>query len=157
MAHCILYINSAEAHQVTAHERELIELFQTIPIVRTFGMSLAYDEAGHSRLSLPYNPALDHGLGGVHGGVMATLLDTAAWFASAARHPGIWVATIDLTIHLLEPAVHCNLQAEGWLVRQGKRIDVAEARVYDASDTLYAIGRATITVTGAAFGQVGEH
>jgi len=137
---------------MTARQRELIWKFSASPIARSFGMSLSYDEEGHAHVHLPYNPDLDHALGGVHGGVIATLLDTAGWFAAAALHDGVWIATTNLNIHLLEPAAEVDLEAEGRVVRRGRRIDVAEMRVTDSDGRLYAIATGTfIVVEGVPF------
>ncbi|HKZ51822.1 MAG TPA: PaaI family thioesterase [Candidatus Acidoferrales bacterium] len=66
---------------------ELLHLFNhTAPIARTFGMKLSYTDEGNAVIELPYNPALDHALGGIHGGIYATLLDSAGWFTAAAAH-----------------------------------------------------------------------
>ena len=127
----------------TAWQRELIELFSRAPIARFFGMSLTYDEQGHAHIHLPYNPNLDHPAKGIHGGVIATMLDTAGWFAVAAHNEGIWIVTGEFKVHLLSPAKESELNAEGWVVKSGKRISVAEIRVSVANGELVAIGTGT--------------
>jgi len=137
---------------MTERQAELVRKFSNSPIGRYFGMNLSYDEEGHAHVRLPYNPNLDHALGGVHGGALATLLDTAGWFAAAALHEGVWVATTNLNIHLLEPAAQIDLEAEGKVIRRGKRVDVAEMRVIGSDGKLYAIATGTfIVVEGIAF------
>ena len=130
----------------TKLQLQLIDMLQSSPIARLFGMRLSYDASGHAHLHLPYNPSLDHALHGIHGGAIATLLDNAGWFTSAALRAGQWVSTSELSIHLLEPACECDLEAEGWLVRTGKRSDVAEMKVVGADGVLYAIGTGTFVV-----------
>lgn len=123
----------------------LTHLFnETVPIAQTFGMRLSYTDEGHAVVDLPYNPGLDHALGGVHGGVYATMLDTAAWFTAAAAHEeSCWLATSEMSMHLLAPAERTALRAEGRLIKRGKRQDVAEARLYDGQGRL--VGHATGT------------
>ncbi len=130
----------------TRLQHQLIETFHGAPIARFFGMRLSYDEQGHAHLHLPYNPNLDHAMHGIHGGVFATLLDNAGWFTSAALHDGLWVGTSELSMHLLEPATACDLEAEGWIVRRGKRFDVAQMKVVGSDGVLYAIGTGTFVV-----------
>ena len=66
---------------------KLLHMFNEVaPIARTFGMRLSYDDEAQAIVDLPYNPGLDHALGGIHGGIYATLLDTAGWFTAAAAH-----------------------------------------------------------------------
>ncbi|MFQ6090689.1 MAG: PaaI family thioesterase [Candidatus Bipolaricaulia bacterium] len=137
---------------MTERQAELVRKFSKSSIGRYFGMSLSYDEEGHAHVHLPYNPDLDHALGGVHGGILATLLDTAGWFAAAVLHDGAWIATTNLNIHLLEPAAQVDLEAEGRVVRRGRRVDVAEMRVADPDGKLYAIATGTfIVVEGVSF------
>jgi uncharacterized protein (TIGR00369 family) len=124
---------------------ELLHLFNEVaPIARTFGMVLSYDDEGRATVDLPYNPDLDHALGGVHGGVYATLLDTAGWFTAAAAHDlSCWVATTEMSVHFLAPVQRSPLRAVGQLIRRGGRQDVAEMRLYDGNDRL--VGHATGT------------
>lgn len=137
---------------MTARQAELIRKFSSSPIARSFGMSLTYDEEGHAHVSLPYNPSLDHALGGIHGGIIATLLDTAGWFTAAALHEGVWIATSTINIHLLEPATSIDLEAVGRVVRRGRRLDVAEMEVTGPDGKLYAVATGTfIVVEGIAF------
>jgi uncharacterized protein (TIGR00369 family) len=126
-----------------AWQQELIELFRGVPIAIFFGMSLSYDEQGHACIHLPYNPNLDHALKGIHGGAIATMLDNAGWFAVAAQNEGIWIATSEFKVHLLNPAKESKLHAEGWVVKSGRRISVAEMRVSSSSGELIAIGTGT--------------
>jgi uncharacterized protein (TIGR00369 family) len=138
----------------TAWQQNLIELFRAAPIARLFGMALSFDEQGHAHINLPYNPNLDHAAKGIHGGVIATMLDTAGWFAVAAHNEGIWIATSEFKIHLLNPVKESELHAEGWVIKSGKRISVAEIRVSASNGELIAIGTGTyVTVEGVPLGE----
>jgi len=113
------------------------------PIARTFGMSLSYTDDGRAIIDLPHNPNLDHPLGGIHGGIYATLLDTATWFtAAAAQESARWITTSDLTIHYLRPAQKTALRCVGSIIKAGKRQTVAEAHLYDGDGNLvgHAVG-----------------
>jgi uncharacterized protein (TIGR00369 family) len=122
---------------------ELLHMFNEVaPIARTLGMILSFDDRARAIVDLPYNPGLDHALGGVHGGIYATLLDTAGWFTAAAAHDvDCWIATSEMSIHLLLPVAGSALRAEGTLIKTGKRQDVAEMRLYDDQERL--VGHAT--------------
>lgn len=107
-------------------------------------MRLSYNEDGGAIVDLPYNPNLDHALGGIHGGVYATMLDTAGWFTAAAvTDVSQWVATSDLTVHLLEPVLRTSLRSVGRLLKVGKRQVVAEMRLEDANGRLAGHGVGT--------------
>ena len=124
---------------------ELLHMFNEVaPIARTFGMTLSYDDEARAIVELPYNPGLDHALDGVHGGVYATMLDTAGWFTAAAAHnESCWLATSEMSIHFLAPVQRTWLRAVGRVIKQGKRQTVAEMHLYDAEGRL--VGQATGT------------
>jgi uncharacterized protein (TIGR00369 family) len=124
-------------------EEELLNMFHArAPISRYFGMKLSFTEDGSAVVDLPYNPNLDHALGGVHGGVYATMLDTAGWFAVAlARTDPSLVVTSEITVRYLEPVEKMSLRAVGKVIRRGKRQDVAEMHLLDEEGSL--VGHAT--------------
>jgi len=127
---------------------ELLRLFkERAPIARLFGMQLSYDEEGGAVVDLPYNPNLDHALGGIHGGVYATMLDTAGWFTVAAStDASCWVATSEFSVHLLQPVRRSSLRSVGRLVKVGKRQAVAEMRLEDGEGRLVGHGVGTFIV-----------
>lgn len=128
---------------MTEREAALVAEFNGAPIARFFGMTLSYPEPGAARVDLPYNPNLDHALHGVHGGVLATLADVAGWFACAARHEGIWVATAQIQLHTLEHVERRAVHGLGRVLRPGRAIDVAEMRILDETGRLVACGTGT--------------
>jgi len=129
----------------TDRKRELLELFSTSRIEKYFGTTLSFDNKGHVHIDLPYNPNLDQPRG-IHGGVVATLLDTAGFFAAAAVSKSILLTTSELSIHYLNPALECDLHAEGWVLKAGKRISIAEMRVSEPNGGVIAIGTGTFVV-----------
>jgi uncharacterized protein (TIGR00369 family) len=129
---------------------ELVALFARAPIKKTFGMTLHYDEDGRAVFDMPYNPRLDHFLGGIHGGVISTLLDNAGWFTAAALSDN-WVATAELHVRLLEPVAKVDLRSIGRIVKAGSRLIVGEMEVRTkGQDLLVAIGSATFIVTSVS-------
>ena len=61
---------AGESMATAKRTAELIRLFEErAPIARFFGMHLSYNEEGGAVVDLPYNPNLDHALGGIHGGL----------------------------------------------------------------------------------------
>lgn len=126
-------------------QKKLLELFnERAPIARFFGMTLSFAEGGRAVIDLPYKPELDHALGGIHGGVYATMLDNAGWFTvAAAREASCWVATSELSIHFLEPLQRSALRSAGRIIKSGKRQAVAEMHLFDEKENL--VGHATGT------------
>jgi uncharacterized protein (TIGR00369 family) len=91
-----------------------------------------------------YNP-----LGTVHGGVMATLLDSALGCAVQSLLPaGTTYTTLELKVNYLRPVTvkTGTIYAEGKIIHLGGRIATAEARVTDAAGKLYAHGTTTCII-----------
>ena len=124
----------------------LMRLFNDVaPIAKLFGMTLSYD-GDAAVFDMPYNPALDHALGGTHGGAIATLLDNAGWFTVAPAYD-TWVATVEFQTRLHRPTAGSHLRARGRVVKQGKRLSSADMEVRDAAGHLVATGSGTFAVT----------
>lgn len=91
-----------------------------------------------------YNP-----LGSVHGGYAATLLDSCMGCAVHTRlTAGQGYTTTDLRITYIR-ALHANVgpvRAEGRVIHVGRSTAVAEGRLYDVEDRLYAIGSTSCLV-----------
>jgi uncharacterized protein (TIGR00369 family) len=126
-------------------KNELLRVFNEVaPIAKYFGMRLSYSDEGSAVIHMPHNPNLDHALGDVHGGVYATLLDSAGWFTAAlAYERSLYLTTSDLSIRFLQPVHASPLKAVGRLIKCGKRLAIAEMHLYDEQDQL--VGHATGT------------
>lgn len=77
----------------------------------------------------------------VHGGVIATLLDTAATFALIAHTETDWV-TVDLRVDYLRPVRVGHTSITGTVRRAGRSLGRAESALSDAS------GRVCATAVG---------
>ncbi|NUT33456.1 MAG: PaaI family thioesterase [Hamadaea sp.] len=83
-----------------------------------------------------YNP-----LGTVHGGMLATLLDTAAGCSVHSSLPaGMAYTSLDLTTKFLRPVTVESglLTCEGTVVSQGRRTALAQAQLTDEAGRLVA-------------------
>ena len=124
--------------------KELIRVFnENNPIARYIGMKLSFTDTGNAVIDLPYNPNLDHTFGAIHGGVYATMLDSAGSLTAAAIHDASCIlATSELTIHFLLPAKCTSLRALGTILKSGSRQDVVDARLFNEQGQLvgHAIG-----------------
>jgi uncharacterized protein (TIGR00369 family) len=96
-----------------------------------------------------YNP-----IGSVHGGVIATLLDTVMGCALHTRLPrGTAYTTLDISVRYLRAVTvqtH-DVLAVGTVVHHGRRTATAEARLLSAeSGQLLATATSTLLITGGA-------
>jgi uncharacterized protein (TIGR00369 family) len=80
-----------------------------------------------------------------HGGILATLVDTAASFAIATRL-GRPPQTVDMRVDYHSVAKPGDLIARGKIIRLGRTIATAEAVIDDGGNKLIASGRATFLV-----------
>jgi len=95
-----------------------------------------------------YNP-----IGTVHGGLAATLLDSALGCSIHTMLPaGTGYTTIELHVNLLRPITKETgmLRCEGEVVHLGKRLATAEAKLTDANGKLYAHGTTTCMILSPA-------
>jgi uncharacterized protein (TIGR00369 family) len=111
------------------------------PIVHTLGMRLESVSEGEAVFSL--EPAEFHSnpIGSVHGGVYATLLDSAAGCAVQTRLPaGTGYTSLDLSVKFLG-AIRVGsgtLRCTGRVLHLGRRTALAEARIEGADGRLLA-------------------
>ena len=131
---------------IKTRQRQLLEAVHGAPISRTMGFRLSYNRQGEAVLEMPYNPGFDQPEG-IHGGVFATLMDSAGWFA-VAPHYDHWISTVEFQVRLLEPVRRKDLQSIGHVVRIGKRLATATMQVKTRQDgRVTAVGSGTYSVT----------
>jgi uncharacterized protein (TIGR00369 family) len=83
----------------------------------------------------------------VHGGVIATAIDTATfWSAFLSLPEDAGLVNVDLKLNYLQPVVGGRLITRGTCLRSGRAISYAEAKVFDQDTTLIAHGTSTLMV-----------
>ncbi|MEW6530606.1 MAG: PaaI family thioesterase [Thermodesulfobacteriota bacterium] len=137
---------------IQRRKQELQKRFATAPLRKTFGMKLEYDPEGNPVFHLPYNPSLSNSVGGVHGGIIGTLVDMAGWWAAAPFYDH-WIATAEYQVRLLQPAHETDLYATGKLLRAGSKIAMCEVEVRAPDGTLVAVGSGTFATTSVRMGE----
>jgi uncharacterized protein (TIGR00369 family) len=111
------------------------------PVMDTLGMTDMRAERGRVLVEMPaagfhYNP-----LGSVHGGVISTMLDTAAGCAvHSTMAVGEFYTSLDLTVKFLRPVTVESglLTCEGSVIQRGRRTALAQAQLSDAAGRLVA-------------------
>lgn len=126
---------------------ELKNVVNTSPYPTHMSMQLAaidFDTAliemalGHKHLQ-PY--------GIVHGGVLATLIDTSTFWAAYLRIPEeAGLVNIDLKLNYLKPVQAGKLSAEGQCIKAGRSISYAEAKILDEDRKMIAHGTSTLMI-----------
>ncbi|GAA1670375.1 hotdog fold thioesterase [Kribbella yunnanensis] len=119
------------------------------PILQLVGATGIEVEEGQVTVFMPaqeyhYNP-----LGTVHGGVIATLLDTAAGCTVHSTLPaGTGYTSLDLNTRFIKPVTvkSGELRCTGSIISRGRRTAVAEARLVDERGTLLAHATSTCLI-----------
>lgn len=119
------------------------------PIAHTLGFTLA--EVAEGRAVFVGEPAEYHynPIGVVHGGLAATLLDSALGCAIQSALPrGVAYTTVELHVNLIR-ALTLNtgqIRCEATTIHVGRQMATAEARLTDMDGKLYAHGTTTCLV-----------
>lgn len=129
-------------------EEDLRRRVGASPFHRGLGITVERASVGEVTLSLIARPDQLNLQGSVHGGVLATLADTAMGLAvRSAIEPGRRHVTIELGVHYLRPANAGPVEATGRAVRVGSQIAYAEADLSDGSGRLVARAAGTFSVS----------
>ena len=119
------------------------------PIASTLGFDLVSAEPGRVEFSIVpaefhYNP-----IGSVHGGVYATLLDSATGCAVHSMLPaGVGYTSLDLTVKFLRAMTvdTGRVRCVGTVTHLGGRVALAEATLHDEAGRLLATATSSILV-----------
>ena len=85
----------------------------------------------------------------LHGGTLATCVDTAAWYAACSAGGGDWVVS-SLAVDFLRPVALEELRVIARCRRAGRTLAVVDVEIAqrDDSDRVLAIGRASLMRLG---------
>lgn len=124
-----------------------------VPSIRKL-IGTRYDEVDHGRMviSLDTRPDFSNPLGTVHGGILATLLDSAMGCAvHTTLAAGITYTSLELKVNYIRAASPDGqtLTATGTVLHVGSRIATAEGRIVDDAGRLMAHGTTTCLILPA--------
>lgn len=126
--------------------RYAAERLNDLPLSKLLGMRLTDIRPNEATVEIAMRDDLRQPSGVLHGGVTATLIDTAMAFAVRTHLDDTEpTATIDLTVHYLRPLVDGRAVCTARVVRPGKRIFTVSADVHDDTGKLIATGLSTYT------------
>lgn len=115
-----------------------------MPFEQTLGLKLARRHTDGVTCRLTLHEGHLNGDGVVHGGILASVADEAAWYAIVEAHGrDCKVTTTDLAIHYLRPVSGAFLRARCYVIKPGRRLFSTRVEIYDARNKLAA--HATVT------------
>jgi uncharacterized protein (TIGR00369 family) len=122
------------------------QFLPTSPYVGHLGIRLTDIQPDGVTLTLPFTESLVTIGTVVHGGAIASLIDTAAMVAAWSGGPvpeQVRGTTVALTVNYLAAAGSEDLQATARVLRRGKNLAYLDVEVRGASGTLVAKGLVT--------------
>ena len=125
----------------------LYELVNQSPFPSHLPMRIVEVAAENARVELDIDRCHLQPFGIVHGGVIATLVDTATFWAGFGAIPeDAGLVNVDLKLNYLQTVTRGRLTARGRSIRTGRTISYCEAEVRSDDGNLIAHGTSTLMV-----------
>ena len=136
---------TSEQHAI---EERIRSSFAKQGLMATLGANLGSVEPGKVEVVLIPGPAVSQQHGFVHAGAVSAIADSAAGYAGLSlMPPGRGVLTTEFKINLVAPAVGERIIARGEVVKSGRTLTLAQAKVFAQSggqEKLVALLTATL-------------
>ena len=119
------------------------------PMGEKLGIALIEADHGHALFEATPDGTAYNPMGSVHGGFVATILDSACGIAvHTALEPGYAYTTLELKVSYLRALTDRSgtVQGRGRLLSIGRRVAFAEATLHDGNGKLCATATSTLLV-----------
>ena len=124
--------------------RRVTSALERVPFAKLIGIELDEVDSGTATLAFDIRDELKQNNGVVHGGAIASLIDTATAFAIiSVLPPEEQATTVDLTISYLRPLTKGRARAVAKVLRTGKRLITVSAELFDDAGNLAATALST--------------
>lgn len=122
------------------------------PVEEVVGFKMIAQEDGRAVVLFTPTPRHVNPMGTLHGGILCDIADAAMNAAYLTTlQDGETFTTVEMKINYLKPVWRSQLRAEGWVVKAGKTIGLAECDIYDDNGSLVARATSTcMTLRGEA-------
>jgi len=129
-----------------AYRERLFAVINESPFVRHMGMRISELGDGMARFDMQAEQFRLQPFGVAHGGNMATLIDSATYWACylGLDDDEDGLTSVDLKLNYLAPARVEAMTCVGTLIKSGKSISYASAEVRNADGRLLAHGTSTL-------------
>lgn len=133
------------SEKLTTEQIERIQkALASVPFAKLLGIELETVAPGTATLSLQITNDLKQNNGVVHGGAIASLIDSATAFAIiSVLPPDEKATTADLTISYLRPLKEGRAHSTARVLRAGRRLIVVSAELVDDAGKLIATALTT--------------
>ncbi len=125
-------------------ERALKKIFSGVPFLSNLKLKLGPVRKGFARVSIDFERRLAQVHGFMHGGVVASIADTAATYAAnTLLYPGRETITIELKINYTAPLKTKKAYADAVVLHSGNKTSISEVKVFDSDKKLCAVALIT--------------
>jgi uncharacterized protein (TIGR00369 family) len=118
---------------------------EEVTFSKHIGAKVEEVEPGRSVISIDVDDVHLNGAGTLHGGVYASLIDTAMGLSVLAL-VGVRTATIQMNVHFLGPVNGGRISCRSEVLHRTRRTATAEAKVRDSEGNLVALGTGAFRV-----------
>jgi uncharacterized protein (TIGR00369 family) len=127
-----------------ARQAEILDLVRRQPFLQLIGVEPVALSPGYAKVRLPVTERLTNPYGGLHGGALSGLADTA--MAQALRTlvgARARVATVELNMTYISGIAQGEVIAEARILRHGNTLSVGDVDLHDGKGKMLARARIT--------------
>ena len=122
----------------------MAKVIAAVPFMKHLAMEFVEGGEGFARLRMRYQDENSTAGRALHGGAIASLLDTtgamAAWTTAQIASPKYFGSTVGVNVNYLSGAIGEDVFAEGRILKRGKEIIYTDVRVTNEAGKLLAQG-----------------
>lgn len=130
------------------YERKVRESFTKQGFMELIHAQLIDVQPGYCEIHVPFDPTLTQQHGYFHAGVVSTVADNAAGYASLSlMEEHSTILTVEFKLNLLSPGDGEKLIGKAHVLKYGKTLTVCRSEVYvlkDDTEKLCAAGQSTL-------------
>ena len=125
-------------------EQALKKIFSGVPFLSHLKLTLGPVGRGFARVSIAFERRLAQVHGFMHGGVLASIADTAATYAAnTLLYPHHETITVELKINYVAPLKTTKASADAVILHSGNKTSISEVKVFDSAKKLCAVALVT--------------
>jgi len=130
------------------HIKAVMQLVNQGPYFSLLSMELCELDFGYCRFEVDLNNKHLNSYGGIHGGVYASFIDSATYYAAYCDlEEDAGMISVDLHVDYLSNVKEGKLLIEGKRIKAGRNICLSEATVKDNNGKLLAHGTSKLMIT----------
>ena len=130
------------------HQDRIKNLFSSSPAFSLLNMVIREATSDSSLVTMDLESKHHHPFGHVHGGIIASIIDTAAFWAVyySLEDETAGMVSVDLKLNFLAPVSLGQLTARGRKIKLGRSLGYSSVKVTDDDDNIIAHGTSTLMV-----------